>query len=118
MTALVPMWAQVVVAILIVASGLLALVAAVGLVRLGNFFQRLHPAALANTLAAWCMTLASILYFSTAQSALTLHPWLINILLAITAPVTTLLLARAALFRERQAGDAVPSPLGNGSDLA
>lgn len=31
-------------------------------------------------------------------------PWLIVIVLAITVPVTTLLLARAALFRRRAAG--------------
>jgi multicomponent K+:H+ antiporter subunit G len=40
-----------------------------------------------------------------------LHVWLIIIVLSITAPITTMLLARAALFRRRQAGDPLPSPL-------
>ena len=31
--------------------------------------------------------------------------------LSITAPVTTIVLARAALFRRRQAGDDLPAPL-------
>ena len=37
--------------------------------------------------------------------------WLIIIVLSITAPVTTIVLARAALFRRRQAGDDLPAPL-------
>jgi len=41
-----------------------------------------------------------------------LHPWLIVILLSITVPVTTVLLARVALFRRRTAGHAdTPPPL-------
>jgi len=40
-----------------------------------------------------------------------LHAWVIPILMAITVPVTTALLARAALFRKRQAGMDVPPPL-------
>ena len=42
---------------------------------------------------------------------LSLHVWLIIIVLSITTPVTTLMLARAALFRRRLAGDALPPPL-------
>ena len=97
---------EIVVALLIVASGLFCLVGAFGLVRLKDFFQRMHPIALAYTLGTWCLTLASIVYFSALESRLALHAWLIIILLAITAPVTTTLLARAALFRRREAAQA------------
>ena len=68
--------------------------------RLPDFFQRMHAPALANTFGSWCVALASIVYFS-CSSAPALHTVLIVILLAITAPVTTMLLARAALFRNR-----------------
>jgi multicomponent K+:H+ antiporter subunit G len=105
-------WVEAVVASLIVASGLLAVVGALGLLRLRDFFQRMHPPALANTLAAWCAALASVVYFSALASVLVLYPLVINVLLAITAPVTTVLLARAALLRKRAAGAAVPPPLG------
>ena len=83
-----------------------------GLLRLRDFFQRMHPPALANTLAAWCAALASVVYFSALASAVVLYPLVINVLLAITAPVTTVLLARAALLRKRAVGAAVPPPLG------
>jgi multicomponent K+:H+ antiporter subunit G len=103
------MWVEIPVAILLVLSSLFALIGAVGLVRMKDYFQRMHPPALASTLGAWCVALASIIAFSALKSAPVLHAWLIPILLAITVPVTTLLLARAALFRKRMAGDAVPA---------
>ena len=81
---------------------------------LPDFFQRMHAPSLANTLAAWCMALASIVHFSFLEGRLSLHVLVINVLLAISAPVTTMLLARAALFRRRQAGDPLPPPLGGG----
>ncbi len=104
--------AEAVVALLLVASGAVVLIAALGLLRLPDFFARMHAPALASTLAAWIVTLASIAYFSNRGAGLALHVWLIIIVLSITAPVTTMVLARAALFRRRQAGDALPPPLG------
>ncbi len=102
---------ELVVAALLVASGLVVLVAALGLWRLPDFFLRMHAPALASTLAAWIVTFASIVHFSTRGAGLALHVWLIIIVLSITAPITTILLARAALFRRRQAGDPLPPPL-------
>ena len=103
---------EIIVAVLLVASGGLALTAALGLWRLPDFFLRMHAPSLASTLGAWLVTLASIVHFSVREGSLSLHVWLIIILLSITAPVTTLVLARAALFRRRQAGDPLPPPLG------
>ncbi|KPN90193.1 MULTISPECIES: Na+/H+ antiporter subunit G [Pseudomonas] len=103
------LWVEIPVAILLVLSSLFALIGAAGLLRMKDYFQRMHPPALASTLGAWCVALASIIYFSALKSAPILHAWLIPILLAITVPVTTLLLARAALFRKRMAGDDVPA---------
>jgi multicomponent K+:H+ antiporter subunit G len=103
--------AEAVVALLLLASGGVVLLAALGLLRLPDFFLRMHAPALASTLAAWIVTLASIVHFSSRGGGLALHTWLIIIVLSITAPVTTVVLARAALFRRRQAGDDLPPPL-------
>jgi multicomponent K+:H+ antiporter subunit G len=111
MTAAPPAWIEIVVAVLLLASGVLSLLGAVGMLQLRSFFQRMHPPALANTLATWCAALATIVYFSALAATLVLYPWVIVILLAITAPVTTALLARAALFRKRQIGAEAPPPL-------
>lgn len=90
-----------VVALLLLASGGLVLAAAVGLWRLEDFFLRMHAPALANTLASWSVTLASIVYFTASTGRLALHQWVIVVLLCITVPITTALVARAALFRTR-----------------
>lgn len=113
MNTTLPLWAEGVVAALLVASGLASLVAATGLLRAKDFFQRMHPPALVSTFGAWCVTLASVVYFSFAEGQLELKTWLVIILLAISAPITTVMLARAALFRRRMSGDAgsVPPPL-------
>ena len=98
----VPLWAEILVSLLLLASAVFTLAAAIGLVRLQSFFQRMQPPALIYTGAAWCVTLASITYFSAQGHGLVLHVWIIIILLSITAPIATVLLARAALFRNRQ----------------
>ncbi|KAF0864649.1 Na+/H+ antiporter subunit G [Pseudomonas sp. LD120] len=104
-----PLWVESLVALLLLISSVFALIGAVGILRMKSYFQRMHPPALASTMGSWTVALASILYFSTLKSTPVLHAWLIPILLSITVPVTTLLLARAALFRKRMAGDDVPA---------
>ncbi|MCY1399031.1 monovalent cation/proton antiporter, MnhG/PhaG subunit [compost metagenome] len=111
-----PVWVEWLTAALILGSSLFALTGALGLLRMKDFFQRMHPPALASTLGAWCVALASILFFSALKQGPILHAWLIPILLAITVPVTTLLLARAALFRKRMAGDPVPGEVSSRRD--
>ena len=109
-------WGELAVAVLLLASGGLVLLAALGLWRLPDFFARMHAPALASTLAAWLVTLASIVYFSLHKGEWSLHVWLIIIVLSITAPVTTMVLARAGLFRGRQDNRALPPPLAQAPD--
>ncbi|MBX3231447.1 MAG: Na+/H+ antiporter subunit G [Labilithrix sp.] len=104
-------WVEVVVAALLCLSGLFVVLSAIGFLRLQDFFMRMHPTALAYTFGSWCVALASVIYFTTLESRLVLHTWLVAIMFCMTVPVTTLLLARVALFRRRTAGasDVPPS---------
>lgn len=88
-------------AVLLLASGLLSLIAALGLLRLPEFVQRMHAPALAATFGTWCAALAATVYFSALGSQPELRGALLVVLLAITAPITTTVLARASLFRRR-----------------
>ena len=106
-----PLWLEIIVAALLLASGVLTLAAAWGLVRLKHFFQRMHPPALGFTAASWSAALASAIYFSWVQESLSLRSWIIVVVLSITVPITTVLLARAAMFRRRQQGDARMPPV-------
>lgn len=112
MTPGLPFRAEAVVAVLLVLSGGFVLISAIGFVKLQDFFLRMHPPALTYTFGTWCGSLAAVVYLSMLASRPRLHPWLIVVVLAITVPVTTLLLARAALFRRRVAKDPdTPPPL-------
>ena len=107
-----PLWVEVPVAALLAGSGVFVLVSAIGFVRVQAFFLRVHPTALAYTLGSWCVALAGVLYLSLLESSLRLHPLLIPLISVVTVPVTTVVLARASLFRRRAAGVAgTPPPL-------
>lgn len=112
----VPSWLQIVVAALLVCSGVFVVIGALGFLRLPGFFLRMHPPALTYTLGSWCVALAGVLYFSALEGRLALHPLLVPVFLAITVPVTTLLLARVALFRRRLAGTPDTPPTLGASD--
>ncbi|MDB5891239.1 MAG: monovalent cation/proton antiporter, MnhG/PhaG subunit [Polaromonas sp.] len=107
-----PLWAEIATAFFAVLGAAFAAVGSFGLVRLPHFFNRIHAPTLGATAGAWCMTLATIIYFSAQGSSLFLHAVLISVFIALTAPVTTIFLTRAALFRQRQAGENVPPAVG------
>lgn len=101
-----PLWAAILVSVALLAGASLTLVGAIGLLRMRNFFERVHPPTLGMTLGAACILAGSILCFSLAQSRLVLHEILIAIFLLLTSPVSLILLAEGA-WAERQ--DSPPS---------
>ncbi|MBO9516050.1 MAG: monovalent cation/H(+) antiporter subunit G [Variovorax sp.] len=104
-----PLWAEILTAVCAVCGAAFAAIGSFGLVRCPTFFRRIHPPTLGATLGVWSITLATIIYFSVQGGSLFLHAALIALFVAMTAPVTTIFLMRAALFRERIKGGKVPS---------
>jgi multicomponent K+:H+ antiporter subunit G len=107
-------------ALLVVVAGVAALIGAIGVLRLGSFFQRAHAPTLGATLGTWCLALATLAQVSFARGQLFVHAALIAVFIASTAPITTIFLMRAAIFRERLRGaegipsfDASSSPAGS-----
>ncbi|MFC6280076.1 MULTISPECIES: monovalent cation/H(+) antiporter subunit G [Polaromonas] len=103
-----PLWAEIIIAVFAVLGAAFAAVGSFGLVRLPTFFSRIHAPTLGATAGVWCLTIATIVYFSVQGFNLFLHAVLITLFVALTAPITTIFLMRATLFRERQKGGAVP----------
>ena len=97
-----PAWATLPAAILLIVAGVLSAVGAFGLLRLPDFFKRMHPPAMGSTLGAGCVLLASILVSSAIAGRPVLHALLITLFIVITAPVTAMLLARAAVYRSER----------------
>jgi multicomponent K+:H+ antiporter subunit G len=106
-----PVWVDALTAVLVVGGAVTALIGSFGLLRMKTFFQRVHPPSLVATLGTWCVTLATVIHSSFATARPYFHTVLIPVFIALTAPVTTVLLTRAALFRARQRGASdVPPP--------
>ena len=99
-----PIWAAVIVGAFVLLGALITLVGALGLLRLGTFYDRVHAPTLGTTLGTGCILIASITCFSVLQSRPVLHEILIAIFITLTTPITLMLLARAALHRDRLEG--------------
>lgn len=101
MSATLPLWAEWLAAALLVIGGLVALTGAVGLLRLPDFYTRMHGPSLGNTLGTICVLLASMIVATATTGRLVLHEMLIAVFLAITSPITAMLLMRAVIYRKR-----------------
>lgn len=98
----VPLWAALPAAVLLVIGGTLALVGAIGLLRLPDFFARMHPPAMGNTLGVGAVLLASMLVSSALAGRPVIHEILISVFIVMSAPITAMLMIRAAIARRRK----------------
>lgn len=105
-----PLGIEIIVAALLLAGAAIAFLGALGLLRLKSFFERVHAPAIIATLGCWCIMHAALIYL-WASHALGLHVLLIALFVAITVPITSIFLMRAALFRARRLGEQVPPSL-------
>lgn len=73
------------------------LVGSIGLLRLRDFYARLHAPTKATTLGLGAILVASMVYFGVVRGTPSLHELLITLFLFMSAPVSAYLLAKAAL---------------------
>ena len=99
-----PGWAAVLTALFLLIGAGLTLIGSFGLLRLGSFYDRVHAPTLGTTLGIGSILIASMLFFSVLETRLVLHELLIAVFTVLTTPVTLILLARAALYRDRREG--------------
>lgn len=110
-----PAWAAVLVGVSVVLGAALTLVGCIGLARLNSFYFRIHTPTLGTSFGTLLILLGSVLYFSLTQQRPAVHEALIFIFVSVTTPVTLMLLARAALYRDRAENNVhVPRPPGEG----
>ena len=87
---------DIIISIFLVLGAGFALVGSIGLVRLPDFYTRLHGPTKATTLGLGGLLIASMIYFSS-RGDVSLHELLVTLFLFMTAPVSAHLLAKAAL---------------------
>ena len=108
-----PLWASILVSILVVLGALLTLIGCLGLARFDSFYARIHAPTLGTSFGVLLILLGSITYFSVTAQRPAVHEVLIFLFVSVTTPVTLMLLARAALYRDRAENNpAVPPSAG------
>lgn len=110
-THFLPLWAEIAVAVLTVLGALVALLGSMGLMRLRSYFERVHTPSIIATMGCWLIMWATLIFFSYSEHGLALHALLIAVFIAVTVPITTIFLMRAALFRSRRVGEKVPTSI-------
>jgi len=98
-----PSWAALAAALLLALGATVVLIGALGLLRLRTFYQRIHGPAITITLGAGGVLLASMVVFTAAQSRPVVHEVIIGAFLLATAPVVSMLIMRAAVYRDLRA---------------
>ncbi len=87
------------ISIFLLIGSFFVLVSSIGLVKLPDFFMRLHGPTKATTLGVGAMLMASMLYYFTYHDAVRLNELLVIIFLFMTAPVSAHLMSKAALHK-------------------
>ncbi len=84
-------------ACLLLLGAFFTLIGSIGLLKLPDFYMRLHGPTKASTLGVGAILIASAIHFSLSADGVSLHEILITLFLFITAPVSAHLMAKAAL---------------------
>ena len=105
-----PLFSGMLTAILLIGGAAITLTGSLGLLRLETFYQRVHAPTLGTTLGTACVTLASIIYFSTLGSRLVMHELLIVVFVTVTTPISLMVLVRAAVFRDQSENEGTSPP--------
>lgn len=95
-----PGWVALPAAFLLLCGGLITLIGACGLLRLRDFYARMHPPTMGMGLGTACVLLSSTLVSSVVHDRLIIHELAIFLFVALTTPVSAIILMRAALSRD------------------
>lgn len=93
---------ELILTILLVIGGIFVLVGSIGLIRLKDFYSRLHAPTKATTVGLGSLLFGSIFYQYFAHGRLSVSELLITLFLVITAPVVAHMLAKVAMHYQVQ----------------
>jgi len=96
----IPLWVGIPVMLFLIMGSLVTLIGALGLYRLPHFYQRIHGPAITITLGTGCFLLASMIFFTGLAQRPIVHELLITVFVLLTAPVSAMLIMRAAVYRD------------------
>lgn len=110
MSAQLPSLLELLLSALIIFGAALVLIGSIGLVKLPDFFTRLHAPTKATTLGMGSLLIASLIFTSYVTGDLSVQQLLITLFLFITAPIAAHMLAKTALHLRIQAVERTANP--------
>ncbi|SMX22871.1 Na+/H+ antiporter subunit G [Boseongicola aestuarii] len=100
-----PFIAELIIAILLVISGVFGFVGSYGLIKLKDPLQRLHAPTKATTLGIGAVLIASMVYFVAKTGHVSVHELIITLFLFLTAPITANFIAKTYMARNLKVSD-------------
>jgi multicomponent K+:H+ antiporter subunit G len=97
-----PLWVTVPGTLLLVIGGLVTLIGSLGLLRLPDLYARMHGPSMGTTIGTASVLLVSLMVSSAASERPVIHELLITMLVVMSAPVSSMMLLKAALYRDVQ----------------
>ena len=106
---------EAILSLLLLTSSFFTLVGSLGLVKLSDFFKRLHGPTKSTTMGVGCVLIVSIFYHALIGNSFHPRELLISVFLFITAPISAHMMAKAALSlrlkkRPQCPADETPDP--------
>tara|TARA_B110000467_G_C17937492_1_gene273084 strand:- start:181 stop:513 length:333 start_codon:yes stop_codon:yes gene_type:complete len=89
-----------IISILLLIGGCFILVGSIGLVKMPDFFMRLHGPTKATTLGMASLLIAAMLFFSTTEAGLSVKEILISLFLLLTAPISAYMMIKSAIHHK------------------
>jgi len=83
--------------VFIVTGSVFVLIGGIGLIRLPDFYTRIHAAGITDTMGAWLILIG--LMFTAGWSLVTVKLFMLLFFLAATSPLSSHALAKAAFMR-------------------
>jgi len=94
---------ETIIAILAVAGAFFVLIGSIAMLKLPDFYTRLHGPTKATTLGLGALVLMSVLFFNGVVQQLSLQQLLIALFLFISAPITAHMLIKVAMHQKIKA---------------
>lgn len=94
---------ETIIAILAVTGAFFVLIGSIAMLKLPDFYTRLHGPTKATTLGLGALVLMSVLFFNGVMEQLSLQQLLIALFLFISAPITAHMLIKVAMHQKIKA---------------
>ena len=89
-----------IISFLLLVGASFVLIGSIGLLRMPDFFMRLHGPTKATTLGMACLLIAAMVFFSNLDFGFSVKSILITIFLLLTAPISGYMLIKTAIHHQ------------------